>query len=110
MLSCLFGLRVPQICQYTAAQARFRLSVIHVLGVGAAGVEDLVQLSENFVADIRAGRHTQEGWSNSMYGELHPSLGPLPAEPSHLHGLPAWPHSSCSTALAGVGNTRAASS
>lgn len=35
----------------------------------AAGVDELVQLGEKFVEDIRAGRHQQEGWSNSMYGE-----------------------------------------
>lgn len=34
-----------------------------------AGVDELVQLSEKFVSDVRAGRHAQEGWSNSMYGE-----------------------------------------
>lgn len=41
-----------------------------------AGVEELVQLSEKFVSDVRVGRHAQEGWPNSMYGEhtgQHPS-------------------------------------
>ncbi len=40
----------------------------------AAGVDELVQLGEKFVSDIRAGRHAQEGWSNSMYGE-HTHMG-----------------------------------
>jgi hypothetical protein len=35
----------------------------------SAGVNELVQLSGKFVSDVRAGRHAQEGWSNSMYGE-----------------------------------------
>jgi hypothetical protein len=33
------------------------------------GVDELVQLGNKFVEDIRAGRHQQEGWPNSMYGE-----------------------------------------
>jgi hypothetical protein len=34
-----------------------------------AGVDELVQLGDKFVTDIREGRHEQEGWNNSMYGE-----------------------------------------
>lgn len=44
-------------------------TVMCVLMSVAAGVDDLVQLGDKFVSDIRAGRHAQEGWSNSMYGE-----------------------------------------
>eukprot|EP00879_Flechtneria_rotunda_P027963 GHRR01030032.1.p1 GENE.GHRR01030032.1~~GHRR01030032.1.p1 ORF type:complete len:249 (+),score=62.14 GHRR01030032.1:128-874(+) len=33
------------------------------------GVDDLVQLGNKFVDDIRRGTHTAEGWPNSMYGE-----------------------------------------
>jgi len=33
------------------------------------GPDELVRLGEKFVSDVRAGRHAQEGWSNSMYGE-----------------------------------------
>ncbi|WIA39342.1 hypothetical protein OEZ86_005454 [Tetradesmus obliquus] len=33
-----------------------------------SGVDELVQLGDKFVEDIRAGRHTQEGWPSSMYG------------------------------------------
>lgn len=40
------------------------LCAVHV-----AGVDELVQLADKFVSDIKEGKHDQEGWSNSMYGE-----------------------------------------
>ena len=34
----------------------------------AQSAEDVVQLANQFPADIRAGTHEQNGWSSSMYG------------------------------------------
>jgi hypothetical protein len=60
--TCVCRCRAGLLSNIPSAQLRQQLDA-------PAGVDALVQLSEKFVSDIRAGRHAQEGWSNSMYGE-----------------------------------------
>jgi hypothetical protein len=50
-------------------QTLMRAAAASLLLLLLPGVDELVQLGDKFVENIRAGRHQQEGWPNSMYGE-----------------------------------------
>jgi hypothetical protein len=60
------------------------------------GVDELVQLGNKFVEDIRAGRHQQEGWPNSMYGETHAVGGLIVQQLPVGHAPSQVPHPCCS--------------
>lgn len=62
------GGRIINICSVAGKLSIIRSPELRARFEQASSIKELDALAEKFVADVKAGRHSQEGWPASMYG------------------------------------------